>query len=381
MSKNRKALKSKYHESDFLLVIGVLVLSCFGLVMIFSASYYYALHKTDSAYTYLKSSAIYLALGMIAFVFFSYFDYHMLKKVAIPVLIAGVILLLMIFTPLGITINNSTRWLNFKFMTVMPGEVIKTCLILFIASFFCDPEKRPVNNIKNLLIIGGIGGACAVLILLQPNLSTAGTVLMLVVAMLFIAGLNLFILFGAFGAGVAAFLAIIVSPKGAYMMKRVKTIFDPFADALGDGYQVVQSLYALGSGGILGVGLGKSTQKALYLPEPMNDFILAIIGEELGYIGVIILLLVYAFIIWRCCTVAICAKDRLGMLLASGVAMHIAIQVILNVAIVTATFFPTGVVLPLVSMGGNAVMLFLAELGIVLNVSRQSDVRLFDFRS
>ena len=154
-------------------------------------------------------------------------------------------------------------------------------------------------------------------------------------------------------------------------MERIQTFFDPFKDALGSGYQVVQSLLALGSGGLLGVGLGQSIQKTLYLPEPQSDFILAIIGEELGYVGLIVLMCVYMLLIWRCIKTAIKAPDIYGTLLAGGVALHLGLQVVLNIAVVSASFFPTGVVLPFVSLGGNATILYLAEMGVVFNISRQ----------
>ncbi len=158
------------------------------------------------------------------------------------------------------------------------------------------------------------------------------------------------------------------------MKERVLTALDPFADPLGNGYQVVQSLLALGSGGVLGRGIGQSIQKTLYLPEPENDFILAIIGEELGLVGILLLMVAYLLLIWRCFSVAIRAQDSYGMYIAAGVGLHLALQVIINIAVVTATFFPTGVVLPLVSLGGNATMLFLAEFGIVYNISKRAQV-------
>ena len=160
--------------------------------------------------------------------------------------------------------------------------------------------------------------------------------------------------------------------KGSYWLKRVTSFFDPFADALGDGYQVVQGLLAFGSGGVTGVGIGRSMQKALYLPECFSDFILPIIGEEVGFIGVMALMAVYLVLIWRGVLVSMNSKDLFGTLLAGGITLHIALQVILNVAVVSASFPPTGVVLPLVSLGGTATVLFMAELGILYNVSKRS---------
>ena len=367
-AKTRRIAKN----GDYWIIFFTMILSLFGIVMVFSAGYYFAMSRTGSPYSYIKTDVMYKALGWILFAVCASLDYHVWRRFARLMLIVGFILLFMIFSPFGITINNATRWLDFKFFTVMPGEVIKTCLIVFIARYFSeDPTRinRPVKGVGPILIIAA---AAAGLILLQPNLSTAGTVVLIVAAMLFAAGLPWIWIAGLVGAGVGAFLLIIMSDRGAYMLTRVQTFFDPFKDALGTGYQVVQALLALGSGGLTGVGLGHSIQKTLYLPESESDFILAIIGEELGYVGIIVLMILFLCLIWRCFRASMRAKDRFGMLLAAGISMHLAIQVILNIAVVSASFFPTGVVLPFISMGGNATLLFLSEMGMIYNVSKYS---------
>ena len=350
----------------------VLALSLFGVVMVFSASYYTSLSKYGYAYEYLKQDAMWVGLGWIAFIFFAHFDYHFLKLAAWPALGAGLVLLLLLFTPLGVTLNNATRWLDFGFFTVMPGEIIKFSLIIWIAMFLGnDPEK--IKHKEGWLPILGILVVVLVLIVKQPNMSTAGIIAILVAGMMFVAGFRLYWL-GLFGGlGIAGFVGFILTPKGAYMLQRVHTFFNPFEDELGSGYQVVQSLLALGSGGVTGVGLGKSIQKALYLPEPMNDFITAIIGEELGFIGLIVMMAAYILLIWRCCRIALRARDYYGMLLASGVTILLGTQVILNIAVVSASFFPTGVVLPFITLGGNATLIFLSLMGILFNISKQID--------
>ncbi len=370
--KDREKQK-KRAEGDFLMAALVLALSLFGVVMVFSASYYTSLSKYGYAYEYLKQDAMWVGLGWIAFIIFANLDYHFLKLAAWPALGAGIVLLALLFTPLGVTINNATRWLDFGFFTVMPGEVIKFSLIIWIATFLGnDPEKirRPKDG---MIPIVAILGLVTVLIVKQPNMSTAGIIVILVVGMMFVAGLRLYWLAGLGGVGVAGFIGVLLSPKGAYMLQRVHTFIDPFEDELGSGYQVVQSLLALGSGGVTGVGLGKSIQKALYLPEPMNDFITAIIGEELGLIGLILMIMVYILLIWRCCRIALRARDYYGMLLASGVTILLGTQVILNIAVVSASFFPTGVVLPFITLGGNATLIFLSLMGILFNISKQID--------
>ena len=366
MAKKKKMLKT---EGDFFFLILIVCIAIFGTIMIYSASYYHSISKNGTPYSFMRSDLLYKALGLIAFFFLANFDYHRIGKYSWIVLGFGYLLLLLIFTPLGVTINNSTRWLDFKFMTVMPGEVIKTCFIIFLAWYLSSDPHR-IKDLKSLGIVAALAGIAFFLIYKQPSLTTAGTVLLLVLAILVIAGLSKKIILLGIAAGGIGFAGLTIIKGAGYMYDRVRIAFDPWADTLGDGYQVVQSLLALGSGGVLGLGLGKSIQKTLYLPEPENDYILAIIGEELGYVGVIALMATYMLILWRIFRIAVRARDSYGMLLASGVGLHIAIHVILNIAIVSATFPPTGIVLPFVTAGGNATMLFLAECGIVFNVSR-----------
>ncbi len=362
----------KLREGDFILTLLVLGLSIFGIVMVFSASYYNALSKFGNPYKYLIENTMWVMAGWMGFVFFAFLDYHYIKKFAVPLLAVGVILLVLIFTPLGLTINHATRWLNFKYFTVMPGEVIKFCLIIFVASFLSEDPSRATNFRKGILPVLLIAGGCFALIYKQPNLSTAGLVMLLVLGMLYVAGLpNIWVtVSAAAGAGLA--VLGVLAPGGEYRLQRVIGFTDPFQDSLGSGYQVVQSLLALGSGGVFGVGLGRSIQKTLYLPEPQNDFILAIIGEELGFVGLLCLMAAYLALIWRCCHIAVRSKDYFGMLLASGITIILSLQVMMNIAVVTASFPPTGVILPFVSQGGNAMVIFLSLMGIITNISRQA---------
>jgi len=355
------------------MVVLVVMLSLFGLLMVFSASYYVALSKTGNPYTYAISDIEWLLIGWTGMIFFTLFDYHRIRKYSRVFVYFSVVLLVVVLTPLGTVINNAARWISIGPITLMPGEIVKTALIFYVASFY---SKDPTRISKWFYIDGNVivifwTAFSAFLILMEPNLSTAGIVVLLVGGMLIVAGLKWIYVGGFAIAGCLGFVAILFTSKGAYMLDRVKTAFDPFNDPLGEGYQVIQGLYAFGSGGVLGVGLGNSIQKTLYLPEPQSDFILPIIGEELGYVTVLGLMVVYLLLIWRIVKIAIKAPDYMGTLLASGIALHLSLQVILNIAVVSATFFPTGVVLPFISLGGNATGLFLAEIGIVANISRQ----------
>ena len=210
------------------------------------------------------------------------------------------------------------------------------------------------------------------LVMGQPNMSTAITIAGIIVSMMFVAGMQYRYLIGLGALGGAGIIGLILMPGGEYRMQRVTTFMNPFADAAGEGYQVVQSLLALGSGGIMGSGLGKSVQKTLYLPEPQNDFILAVIGEELGFVGIAVLMIIYMVLVWRGIKIAMNAPDRFGMLLASGITVMIGLQVILNVAVVTSSMPATGVILPFISYGGNALWLFMIAAGIMLNISRHN---------
>ena len=349
-----------------------LILVIFGIIMVFSSSYYWSIDQFGQPYHFLIRDLFWAGSGFVLMFGAMIVDYHVLasKKVAVVLLILSILLLGLVMTPLGQNINGATRWIGIGPITVMPGEIAKICAIIFVSWYLADRPDRILSvtrGIIPLLVLCGIYGG---LIMMQPNMSTAITVVVIIVMIMFVAGMKFRHLMVLGGIGAAAVFALIFSDKDGYRLKRFTSFLDPFKDSLGDGYQVVQSLLALGSGGLTGVGLGKSVQKNLYLPEPQNDFILAIIGEELGFIAMIILLIIYLLMIWGGIRIAMNAPDRLGMLLASGVTAMIGIQVILNVAVVTSSMPPTGVTLPFISYGGNALWMFMISMGILLNISR-----------
>lgn len=369
--KKRKRKKSDLRSGDFWLMLIVLILVIFGLIMVFSASYYYSISQDGTAYSYLMRHGAWVVLGIVAMIGGAAIDYRIYKRFAIPIIIISVILLLLVaYTPLGYTVNGSTRWIKIGPITMMPGELAKPAVILFTAWFLSEFPEKIKSVTKGILPLIGVAGIVAFLIIKQPNLSTAITVCGIVVAMMLVAGMRWIYVFGTVGVGAAGILYILLFAKDGYWYRRLTNFTDPFADPLGDGYQAVQSLLALGSGGLFGVGLGKSVQKNLYLPEPQNDFILAIIGEELGYVGVLALIIVYCLFIWRGSHIAINAPDQFGMLLASGIVLMVAIQVVLNIAVVTSSMPATGINLPFVSYGGNALLIFMFCAGVLINISR-----------
>lgn len=369
--------KEKYQmkSGDFILAILVMGFVIFGLIMVFSASYYNSISESGDPYAYLKRDLAWAVVGLAGMIFMALYDYHKLAKIAPMMLIISLVLLAMVFTPLGVTLNGATRWIGIKLggsrsLTIMPGDVAKACSIVFVAWFLSKDSSRIRSFTRGVVPLFLLIGVYFGLIILQPNMSTAITVAGIIVGMMFIAGLNLFYLFAVAGlGGMGAFGLILVEP---YRLNRLVSFLDPFKDAQNTGYQVVQSLLALGSGGVFGVGLGKSIQKTLYLPEPQNDFIFAIIGEELGYVGCMLLIIAYILLIWRGCHIALNAPDLFGTLLASGITIMLAIQVILNIAVVTSSMPPTGVVLPFISYGGNALLLFMGSMGVLLNISRHT---------
>ena len=346
-----------------------IMLVIFGIIMVFSASYYYSISQDGSAYSYLRRHGMWAVLGFIAMMFAAGFDYRRYKKLALPGIILGVVLLLLIFTPLGHDANGATRWIGVGPITIMPGELAKLAAIIFVAWYLSEDKSRIKSIKRGVLPLLAIMAVLAVLIVKQPNLSTAITVCGIIVSMMLVAGLKWRYVFGAFGVGAAGILSILLFMKDSYWYTRLTAFTNPFADPLDTGYQAVQSLLALGSGGLFGVGLGKSVQKNLYLPEPQNDFILAIIGEELGFIGIILVMILYCLFIWRGIHVAINAPDQFGMLLASGIVLMVAIQVILNIAVVTSSMPATGINLPFISYGGNALLIFMFSAGVLLNIS------------
>ncbi len=357
---------------DFILFITVMSLVVFGVIMVFSSSYYDALDKQGDAFYYLKKDIIWALIGFVAMMGISMFPYRAYKKLSLFIIITSLVLLGMIFTPLGLELNNSVRWIKVGPITLMPGEIAKLAVIIFVSAFLSKDPGR-IKSFKNgIMPLMGLLILFSVLIALQPNLSTALTVAAIIIGIMFVAGLNFGYIAGLFAAGCAGIFVLMNSNSDGYWLKRITTFMDPFADPKGDGWQVIQSLLALGSGGLFGVGLGKSIQKTLYLPEPQNDFIFAIIGEELGFIGCLALIIAFIILVWRGTHIAMNAPDLFGTLLASGITIMIAVQVVLNIAVVTSSMPPTGVSLPFISWGGNSLVLFMIAMGILLNISKHN---------
>lgn len=361
---------------DFPLLVITTILAVFGLVMVFSASYYNSINDDGTPFAYLWRQGFFVVSGFLLLFICAQINYRVWLRFGYLSGILCIILLLLVLTPLGVTSGGATRWIYLGVggvgFTIMPGELAKPFLIILCAAYFAR-DMRKARSFTGLLPIMVYTVIVAFLIIRQPNLSTAITVMIIGVGIAFLAGMHWgYILLLAAGAVGGVYYLMFIND--GYWHERMMSFRDPFADSLGDGYQVVQGLLALGSGGLQGRGLGQSVQKNLYLPDPQNDFILAVIGEELGFIGILGLMILYALLIWRIFYISIKSKDNFGMLLGSGVAIMIGSQVILNVAVVTSSMPPTGIALPFVSYGGNSLWIFMILIGVVLNISRYMNV-------
>lgn len=374
----RRRKKQAEYFFDYTLLFIVLFLLGFGLIMVYSTSSYEASMSAslnyDEAY-YLKHQAGATVLGLVAMMVVSRIPYHFWEPFAIPGYLASAVLIALVMTPLGITANGATRWLNLG-VSVQPAEIAKLCMILFLASFICKIGKG-IRSLKGFLVVLAIPlPICGMVWKITDNLSSAIIIFGIAFLMLFVASpeYKRFLILGAVGIAGAALLVFAIvqmdSSNLDFRGNRILAWLNPEDYATGTGFQTLQSLYAIGSGGIFGKGLGQSMQKLGFLPEAQNDMIFSIICEELGLFGGIAVILLFVILCWRFMVIANNAPDLFGALLVVGVMGHIAIQVILNIAVVTNTIPNTGISLPFISYGGSSVMFLLIEIGMVLSVAR-----------
>ncbi len=357
-------------RGDFLLLIAVTLLAVIGTVFIYSASNYSAEATYGDGWYFTKKQIIGIALGVVAMTLTAIFDYNKLKKFTIPVCIISVILLVLVFIP-GIGVENygAKRWIGFGGVTLQPSEIAKFALILFSATYVSNNPEKPKKFI-GLLPILVFGLTLCVLIILEPNMSITVCVAMLMVALMFVAGMKIkHLVFMVIPAVLCAVVLIIIEP---YRLNRLMAFINPWSSPKGEGYQLLQSLYALGSGGWFGVGLFNSRQKYAFLPFAESDFILSVIGEEIGFVGLFFFFLLLGFIIYRGILIASRSKDIFGFVLAVGITMIFGIQTVINALVVTGSIPPTGLPLPLVSSGNTSIIIFMAEMGILFSISKRS---------
>ena len=367
---------------DMPLLIFILVLLAIGLVMLFSASYANSYYLQGNSYYYISRQAVFAVFGVAAMLLISTFDYHSFHKLAI--VIFGVSLFLLVFLlicryahieSIANWEGDATRWLNFGIVSFQPSEIAKFALIVLFAHMISRNLDRMDTFRYGVVPYVAIMGLVAALIFLESHLSATLIILALGAIMMFVGGTKpRWFLIG--GVLVAAVLLFVVVTKGGYQMDRIRIWLDPFSSDLDRDltHQTRQSLYAIGSGGLLGVGLGQSRQKYLYLPAPQNDFIFAIVCEELGFVGALVIIVLFALLIWRGVYVSIHARDKFGMLLGLGITFQVGLQAVLNICVVTNTIPNTGISLPFFSYGGTALLMLLGQMGILLNISRSANV-------
>ena len=361
---------------DYSMIFIILFLLAFGLIMLYSTSSYEAnLDYNDSAY-YFKHQLIPSVLGLVGMVVLSYVPYKIYYRLAMPIYVGAAALLLAII-PFGKTVNGAKRWIIIKGVSIQPAEVAKVAAIIFTATMIIKLKKNLTTNkgFATALLFPAI--LAGMVYIITRNLSSAIIIMGITLVMLFIStpGYRMYIIVSLALIAFVAVLVIIIANSSQtsgmnYRFERVLAWLDPQAHASGKGFQTLQALYAIGSGGIFGKGLGESMQKMGFIPEAQNDMIFSIICEELGLFGAIAVMLMFLLLIWRLMVVANNAPDMFGALLVIGVMGHISIQVILNIAVVTNTIPNTGITLPFISYGGSAVIFQLAEIGIALNVAR-----------
>lgn len=355
---------------DIILFWDVLVMTVFGLIMIFSASAPSAFTKYGNSFYFAGKQMIWAVAGIAAMFFCANFDYRNYKKLAFPMYVVNLILLLIVLFA-GMERNGAKRWINFGFSTLQPSEFTKIVVVVCVAYYFelLGNTKQTMKNIYIPLAL--IIAVPCVLIMKQPHFSAVIIIGSTSVAMMVAYGVKLKFYLPGFVIGPPlAFWAIYTEP---YRLKRILSFLDPFADKQGDGWQVCQSLYAIASGGLFGLGLTRSRQKYMYIPEPQNDFIYAIICEELGLIGGLFVIFLFAVLLWRCIVIALNCKDNFGTLLAFGLGILTCVQAFLNIAVATSFVPPTGVPLPFFSAGGSSFVFQMVSIGIILSVSRYKD--------
>ena len=363
---------------DFTLVITVLLLLAIGLVMVLSASAPTSLQESGNSYHYFVRQLFFAILGLIGMYFASRFDYRIFQRFYKHAWWISIVLLVAVLI-FGTERGGATRWIDLKFTTFQPSEIVKFFMIVFYAGILVknrdDLGKFFKGLVKHALFLVPIIG----LLLLEPHVSTSAVIIIVCCVMMIVAGCKFwqFLLTGITVGGIGGSIATILYFANEtfreyfqYAVTRIETFLDPWKNTTGSGWQVIQSLYAIGSGGLFGTGLGDSKQKYLYLPEPHNDFIFSVIAEELGFVGCLVIFILFAIFIWRGILIAMKAPDMFGSLVAIGITTLVGIQVIINIAVVTSSMPATGMQLPFFSYGGTALFILLCEVGVLLSISR-----------
>ncbi len=381
MSKNTaKPKKSGIFQSgrlDITFLSFVLILITIGLVMLFSASYAYSYEYYGNSYKFIIRQAMFAGIGIVGMFITSRIDYHFWRGISWAVyIVTAIMLVVLLILPPMVDGMDVKRWVVIGPINFQPSEIAKFAIIILFSTLIAANQKL-MHNWKFIVFLFGILGVTCFLVVLEPHLSATLLIAAIGVVLIYVGGLKRKVVVGGILGAVAAVVAVIITQSTgfiSYGADRIKYWLDPWADASGEGFQTIQSLLAIGSGGILGRGIGQSRQKYLWVPEPHNDFIFSIVCEELGLVGAMIIILLFALLVWRGFNIAMRSPDKFGSLLSIGLTFQVGLQALLNIWVVTNTIPNTGISLPFFSYGGTSLMILLAEMGIVLSVSRGASI-------
>lgn len=354
---------------DYTLLLSVLIISIFGIIMIYSASYVWAEYKYNDAFKFVKNQVLFFIVGIILMLLVSKLDYKFYYEKSNMLLIGCIILLILVLIPgIGTVRNGSRSWFGIGSFGIQPSEFTKLALIIFTSKYLSKSDKYVKNIKKGVLPIIGLLLSIFFLIMLQPDFGTGSIILVTIIVLLFVGGVDykFFLKIGAIGVfGIAGL--IIAAP---YRLSRILSFLNPWEDPLGSGFQIIQSLYAIGPGGLFGYGFGNSRQKHFFLPEPQTDFIFSIISEELGFLGCLFIIIMFFIICYTGFKISRNSDDLFAKYLSFGIIFQISFQACMNLMVVTGLIPVTGVTLPFLSYGGSSLLITLVSIGIVLNISR-----------
>ena len=374
MERGKKKAATTGGRMDITFLSFVLILLTIGLVMLFSASYAFSFERYANSYRFIARQGALAVVGVAAMLILSRIDYHVWRKFAWLLYGASVLqLILLLILPPMVSGSGVKRWFAIGPITFQASEIAKFAVILLFSSLIAGNTKQ-IKSFRFILFMLFLLGLVCALVVLEPHFSGTFLIFMIGIVLMIVGGLPKRYIFGGLGAGAGALVLAITTGLIGYGSDRIKYWLDPWQDTKGLGFQTIQSLLAIGSGGLLGRGIGQSRQKYLWLPEPHNDFIFSIVCEELGLIGAVVVIVLFCLLLWRGFAIAMRAPDRFGSLLALGLTFQVGLQAMLNIWVVTNTVPNTGIGLPFFSYGGTSLLILLAEMGIVLSVSRGANV-------
>lgn len=362
----------KKNKFDKILLISTLTLAIFGIIMIYSASFVWAEYKFNDSFKFVKAQSIFFVIGISLIIFFNKLDINYLKKKSNLILFCCFILLVLVLIPgIGTIRNGSRSWFGIGGLGIQPSEFSKIGLIIYVSKYLANNSKIMTSVKKGVLPILLVIGIFFILIMLEPDFGTAMVITLTLIVIIFTSGVKISFFTNIGLLGILGIVGLIIIAP--YRMARIVSFLNPWSDPLGSGFQIIQSLYAIGPGGLLGQGFLRSRQKSFYLPEPQTDFIFSIISEEFGILGVLIVCSLFFIIFYRCIKISLRQEDLFKKYLSFGLSFGIIIQAILNLCVVVGLIPVTGVTLPFLSYGGSSLLVSMSSIGIILNISKSKN--------